>query len=100
MMNITCYNFNGADVRTVTLPNGEPGFVGKDVAERLGYADTSDAIKRHCKGSVIRLPLPTAGGMQQTRILNGDPNYHDSWHDIIGYTKLVADELQAPTDRV
>lgn len=27
------------------------------------------------------------------RILNGDPNYHDSWHDIIGYTKLVADRL-------
>ena len=23
------------------------------------------------------------------RILNGDPNYIDSWHDIIGYTKLV-----------
>jgi hypothetical protein len=28
------------------------------------------------------------------RILNGDPEYHDSWHDIIGYTKLVADKLQ------
>ena len=28
------------------------------------------------------------------RILNGDPEYHDSWHDIIGYTKLVADRLQ------
>lgn len=27
------------------------------------------------------------------RILNGDPDYHDSWHDIIGYTKLVADRL-------
>ena len=27
------------------------------------------------------------------RILNGDPEYHDSWHDIIGYTKLVADKL-------
>lgn len=27
------------------------------------------------------------------RILNGDPLYHDSWHDIVGYTKLVADEL-------
>lgn len=27
------------------------------------------------------------------RILNGDPGYHDSWHDIIGYTKLVADSL-------
>lgn len=29
------------------------------------------------------------------RILNGDPNYIDSWHDIIGYTKLVEDELIA-----
>lgn len=28
------------------------------------------------------------------RILNGDANYHDSWHDIIGYTKLVVDELE------
>ena len=27
------------------------------------------------------------------RILNGDPNYRDSWDDIIGYTKLVADNL-------
>jgi hypothetical protein len=27
------------------------------------------------------------------RILNGDPRYHDSWFDIIGYTKLVADQL-------
>lgn len=28
------------------------------------------------------------------RILNGDPEYHDSWHDIIGYVKLVADTLE------
>lgn len=27
------------------------------------------------------------------RILNGDPDYHDSWHDIVGYVKLVADRL-------
>jgi len=27
------------------------------------------------------------------RILNGDPNFHDSWHDIVGYAKLTADEL-------
>ena len=30
------------------------------------------------------------------RILNGDPDYHDSWHDMIGYTKLVADTLVTP----
>lgn len=28
------------------------------------------------------------------RILNGDPNFHDSWHDICGYAKLVADRIQ------
>lgn len=28
------------------------------------------------------------------RIVNGDPNYADSWVDIAGYAKLVADELQ------
>lgn len=28
------------------------------------------------------------------RILNGDPNYADSWVDIAGYAKLVADELE------
>lgn len=27
------------------------------------------------------------------RILNGDPNYTDSWHDIVGYAKLVEDNL-------
>lgn len=34
------------EVRTVTL-NGEPWFVGKDVASVLGYRDTSDALKKH-----------------------------------------------------
>ena len=28
------------------------------------------------------------------RILNGDPEYHDNWHDIVGYAKLVADTLK------
>jgi len=27
------------------------------------------------------------------RILNGDPGYSDSWHDIAGYARLVADDL-------
>ncbi len=28
------------------------------------------------------------------RILNGDPNYADSWIDIVGYTQLVVDRLE------
>lgn len=31
------------------------------------------------------------------RILNGDPNYEDSWRDIAGYATLVADRLLKPT---
>ena len=27
------------------------------------------------------------------RILNGDPEYADSWHDISGYAKLVEDAV-------
>ena len=29
------------------------------------------------------------------RIVNGDPNYADSWVDIAGYAKLVADRLSS-----
>ena len=28
------------------------------------------------------------------RIVNGDPNYYDSWADIAGYAKLVSDRLE------
>lgn len=28
------------------------------------------------------------------RILNGDPNYADSWDDIAGYARLVADRIR------
>lgn len=31
------------------------------------------------------------------RILNGDPNYSDSWRDMAGYASLVADRLDGVT---
>ena len=33
------------------------------------------------------------------RILNGDPNYGDSWRDIAGYATLVADRLEGINER-
>lgn len=33
-------------IRTVEV-DGEPWLVGKDVAQALGYSDTSDALKKH-----------------------------------------------------
>lgn len=32
------------------------------------------------------------------RILNGNPNYADSWVDIAGYAKLVSDRLDGQLD--
>lgn len=32
------------------------------------------------------------------RILNGDPKYADSWVDVGGYSKLVADRLENGTE--
>jgi len=46
------FNFEGSNIRTV-VKDGEPWFVAKDVAEALGYTDTSDAIKKHCRAGAI-----------------------------------------------
>lgn len=32
------------------------------------------------------------------RILNGDPEYKDNWHDIAGYAKLAEDRCREPQD--
>jgi len=32
------------------------------------------------------------------RIVNGDPNYDDSWTDIIGYTQRVIEQLKMERD--
>jgi len=34
------------------------------------------------------------------RILNGDPNYVDNWHDIQGYAKLIEDRLNTVQEPV
>lgn len=63
------FTFENSSIRVVEI-DGEPWFVGKDVAEALGYANAADAITTHCKGVANRYPLPTQGGLQQARILN------------------------------
>lgn len=45
------------EIRTVTIDN-EPWFVGKDVAEALGYKDTADALKKHVSEDDKRLFKP------------------------------------------
>ena len=46
MEELRTWNFEDHEVRTVEI-DGEPWFVGKDVAEALGYGDTNQAIRKH-----------------------------------------------------
>ena len=57
-------------VRSLII-NDEPYFVGKDVAEILGYRETAKAIRTHVdeedKGVSV---LDTPGGRQQITLIN------------------------------
>lgn len=57
-------------IRTITI-NNEPWFVGKDVAEALGYSNPRDALKKHVdpedKGVAN---CDTLGGSQELTIIN------------------------------
>ena len=48
--------------------DNEPYFVGRDIAECLGYSRPHEAIQTHCKGAA-KYRLPTNGGMQEVYII-------------------------------
>ena len=62
-------NHEFGTIRTLTS-GGQILFCGKDVATALGYANTKDAMARHCKGVVNHYPLESAGGIQQVRFIS------------------------------
>lgn len=45
--------FEGTPVRAIKDAEGKPWFIGADVCAILGYSDTHDAIKKHCKSSKL-----------------------------------------------
>lgn len=69
--NLKIWNYKGSKFRTVEI-DGEPYFVGEDVAALLGYAKPRNAIMSHVddedkKDSPIQGGL---GGTQQMTIIN------------------------------
>lgn len=68
--NLIAFAFDERVVRTVVDSNNEAWFVGKDVADILGYANHNKALGDHCKGVTKRYPLQTAGGTQEVRIIS------------------------------
>jgi len=70
--------------------------------ERYGEFDNHAEISQDLQGIMRSTPgwatlsKPQKESLQMiqhkvARILNGDPDYKDNWHDIQGYAKLVED---------
>jgi hypothetical protein len=73
---------------------------GKRYGKFTGHAEITQAIKSVMFNS--RSDLVLASDQREAlemiahkigRIINGDPDYADSWVDIAGYAQLVADRL-------
>jgi len=60
------------EIRTMVGENGEPWFVGKDVADVLGYSKPLDALQRHIEedDSVKHGLIDSRGRNQQTIFIN------------------------------
>lgn len=70
MNEIQNFNFNGAQVRALKIDN-EPYFVGKDVAEILGYKNTRKALKDHVDDEDKGVTkCDTLGGKQNLTVIN------------------------------
>ena len=64
------FNFNNLPVRTV-LVNDEPWFVGKDVADILGYSNSRKALSDHVDDEDKGVTkIDTLGGNQNITIIN------------------------------
>ena len=68
----------------VVMKDGEPYFIGKDVAICLGYANPTKAIINHCKG-VSKMGIPTTGGIQEMNVIPESDLYR-----LISHSELLS----------
>lgn len=70
MNELQTFNFEELPVRVLSI-NDEPYFVGKDVADILGYKRTADAIREHVELEDKGVgKIQTPGGKQNVTIIN------------------------------
>lgn len=65
--NVLDFQFEGHDVRAIAI-DGEPWFVGKDVAEALGYKNQRDAIKKQVEVEDKRPNVAIYDGRQNRKM--------------------------------
>lgn len=64
------FDFEGSNVRTVNI-DGNPYFVGKDVATILGYKNTKDALLKHVDDEdKLGSQIATSGQKREMKVIN------------------------------
>jgi hypothetical protein len=75
---------------------------GSRYGDFKGHASATMQLKRQIRIELIHRGKSLADDQMEAldmichkigRIINGDPDYADSWHDIAGYAQLVANRL-------
>lgn len=76
---------------------------GSRYGKFTGHAQVTQDLKDVLQGHLVSRDKALAPDQREAldmichkigRIINGDPDYADSWIDIAGYAKLVADRLE------
>ncbi|WP_155286091.1 phage antirepressor [Lacticaseibacillus zhaodongensis] len=75
MNDLQVFSSSGWTVRTVDV-NGEPYFVGKDIAEALGYSNTKDALQKHVDADdKLRSRITTSGQAREMTVISESGMY-------------------------
>lgn len=76
---------------------------GKRYGDFFGHAQITQRLKQVVESELFDRGKKLSFDQQEAldmifhkigRIVNGDPNYADSWHDIAGYAVLVEQQLE------
>ena len=97
MKDLVKFEFQGKGIRTVVI-DGNPYWVAKDIAEVLGYKDTVNAVKQHCRGVVKRHPIVDALGRTQEAHVIGEPDLyrliaHSNLPAAVEFEKWIFEEV-------
>lgn len=85
------------DINETLIQRGQKygPFIGHaQVTMRLKNVIREELDKRHKRLDADQLEALDMIAHKIGRIINGDADYDDSWHDIAGYAQLVADRLR------
>lgn len=87
-MNIQVFNNEQFGALRTYEEDGQVLFCGKDVAASLGYKDTTNAMKRHCRGVAKRHPIQDSLGRTQEAVFITEPDLYR----LITHSKLPTAE--------